>query len=79
MCGWLLVVVAALPGSPATAEIIMPLKPFRTDITPTIDGVLDDPVWRQAPAETGFKTWRPDFSKDMHEKTIIHPEIENFC
>jgi hypothetical protein len=37
-----------------------------------IDGVLDDPVWKQAPSETGFKTWRPDFGKDMSERTVVY-------
>jgi hypothetical protein len=36
-----------------------------------IDGILDDAVWAQAPSETGFKTWRPDFGKDMHERTVV--------
>jgi hypothetical protein len=46
--------------------------PLHTNIPPTIDGILDDPVWSQAPSETGFKTWQPDFGKDMQEKTIVY-------
>jgi hypothetical protein len=37
-----------------------------------IDGILDDPIWSRAPSETGFKTWRPDFGKDMHERTVVY-------
>jgi hypothetical protein len=56
----------------AEGEKLPPLTPFRTDTPPAIDGVLDDPVWAQAPSETGFKTWRPDFEKDMQEKTFVY-------
>ncbi len=59
-------------GFAAESERLPPLNPFRTDTPPIIDGVLDDPVWTQAPSETGFKTWRPDFGKDMHEKTVVY-------
>ena len=45
------------------------LKPFRTDIPPIIDGILNDQVWQKAPFVTGFKTWLPDFGLNMAEKT----------
>ena len=70
--GWLLFIAAALTGFAAGDEKLKPLQPFRADIPPVIDGVLDDPVWAQAPSETGFKTWRPDFGKDMQEKTVVY-------
>jgi len=60
------------PGFTAETEKLAPLSPLRTDTPPVIDGVLDDPVWALAPSETGFKTWRPDFGKDMHEKTVVY-------
>jgi len=60
------------PGFAAGGETLPPLAPYRTDTPPVIDGLLDDPVWAQAPAETGFKTWRPDFGQDAHEKTIVY-------
>jgi hypothetical protein len=63
------VCLAATPA--AASEKLPPIKPFRTDIPPLIDGVLDDPVWKHAPTETGFKTWTPDFGKDMAEKTVV--------
>ncbi len=47
-------------------------RPYRTDTPPVIDGVLDDPVWQQAPRETGFKTWLPDFGADMSEQTVVY-------
>jgi hypothetical protein len=69
--GWLLFVVV-WPGFAAGNDKLQPLKPLRTETPPVIDGVLNDPVWTQAPSETGFKTWRPDFGKDMHEKTVVY-------
>jgi len=59
-------------GLPAPGQELPPLAPYRTDTPPVIDGVLDDPVWAQAPTETGFKTWRPDFGREAHEKTIVY-------
>ncbi|MBN1271882.1 MAG: carbohydrate binding family 9 domain-containing protein [Candidatus Aminicenantes bacterium] len=46
-----------------------PLKPYKTNIPPDIDGVLNDPVWEQAPYVTGFKTFYPDFGLALPEKT----------
>jgi hypothetical protein len=70
--GWLLFALAVWPGRAAGNEKLQPLKPLRTNTPPVIDGVLDDPVWTQAPSETGFITWRPDFGKHMHEKTVVY-------
>jgi hypothetical protein len=45
------------------------LKPLKTDKPPVIDGVLDDPVWAEAPSVTDFKTFIPDFGRDLSEET----------
>jgi hypothetical protein len=52
-------------------DTLPPMKPFKTDSPPVIDGILDDPVWQSSPKETGFKTWSPDFGLDMKEKTEV--------
>ncbi len=57
-----LLVPAALPAHDI-------LKPLRTATAPLIDGVLDDAVWREAQAITGFKTFAPDFGKEPSEHT----------
>ncbi len=72
LCGWLLFAVLVGPAFAAGDEKLQPLKPLRANTPPVIDGILDDPVWAQAPSETGFKTWRPDFGKDMQEKTVVY-------
>jgi len=56
----------------APLEKLAPLTPLRVDRPPVIDGILDDDVWRAAPSETGFKTWSPDFGKDMRERTVVY-------
>jgi hypothetical protein len=70
--GMLLFALTARPGLAIAGEKPAPLIPLRVDTPPVIDGILDDPVWATAPFETGFKTWRPDFGKDMHEKTAVY-------
>lgn len=59
------------PTSAAQGKL-QPLIPYKTDIPPKIDGVLDDAVWRNAPSETGFKTYHPDYGIDMVENTIVY-------
>ncbi len=46
-----------------------PLKPFRAEKAPIIDGKLDDTLWQQAPMVSGFKTFIPDFGRVMPEST----------
>ena len=64
--------LAVRPSSLAAYEKLPPLTPYRTETPPVLDGVLDDAVWKSAPSETGFKTWTPDFGKDMREKTVVY-------
>jgi len=68
------VLVAALAVLPASAAApkLPPLRPHKTETPPTIDGALDDAVWKLAPSETGFKTWRPDMGQDMHQNTVVY-------
>ncbi len=58
--------------SAAAQEKPQPLIPLKTDTPPVIDGILDDPVWQKAPHITGFKTYHPDFGKEMGEKTVAY-------
>ena len=49
-----------------------PLRPFKTPTPPVIDGDLSDAVWQSAPTVTGFKTWMPDYGKDMPDQTVVY-------
>lgn len=48
------------------------LQPLRIENPPSIDGRLDEAIWKSAPFITGFKTYHPDFGKDMPERTIVY-------
>lgn len=48
-----------------------PLLPLKTETPPVIDGVLNDPVWQEAPWESGFKTYSPDYGIAMMEDTKV--------
>ncbi|MFA9453355.1 MAG: DUF5916 domain-containing protein [Candidatus Aminicenantaceae bacterium] len=49
-----------------------PLRPLLIDSPPVIDGVLDDAVWQAAPKIKGFKTWQPDYGRDVAEDTTVY-------
>lgn len=49
-----------------------PLIPVKTDQEIVIDGILDDKAWEEALSVTGFKTFTPDYGKDMEQKTIVY-------
>jgi len=53
---------------PQTKE---PLFPLRTQTPPVLDGILDDEVWQNAPMETGFMTYLPDYGSDMSSQTKV--------
>jgi len=57
---------------PPPAGAADPLKPLRTSTPPVIDGDLGDAVWQSAPTVTGFKTWTPDYGKDMPDQTVVY-------
>jgi hypothetical protein len=59
---------AAAQARPAS-EI---LKPLKVITAPVIDGNLDEPVWAEAPSVTGFKTFIPDFGRDISENTVAY-------
>ncbi len=46
-------------------------RPVRTETKPVIDGVLDDPVWRNAAPIDGFKTYTPDYGADLVGDTRV--------
>lgn len=64
----LLVVILSLLSLPVKAQI----KSVKAEVAPKIDGVLDDEIWKLSPQATGFKTFVPDFSKDMPYQTIAY-------
>jgi hypothetical protein len=48
-----------------------PLHPSRiTTAPPTIDGVLSDPVWKTAAKVDVFRTYTPDFGREVPQRTM---------
>lgn len=45
--------------------------PLKVSEKIVIDGVLNETSWENAPYSTGFKTFDPDYGKDMAEKTHV--------
>lgn len=62
----LVLLVAAELGAQAPSVRI---PRFETEIT--IDGVLDEPVWRQAARLDGFKQYRPVDSRPAEDSTVV--------
>ena len=48
-----------------------PFLPLKIDEPPQIDGVLDETIWQNAPFETGFVSYSPDYGKRMKENTKV--------
>ena len=47
------------------------ISPVKLTIPPAIDGVLDEDVWKNNPGISGFKTFMPDYGKDLPFNTIV--------
>jgi len=62
-----LVIVLILSSRVASASEA--LRPPRAERPPVIDGKLDEPIWQTAAPVRGFKTYTPDYSKEMSEQT----------
>ena len=45
--------------------------PSRVETAPTIDGVLDEPVWDRVQELTGFRTFEPDYGSEMLADTRV--------
>ncbi|MBA7575171.1 hypothetical protein ES708_16992 [subsurface metagenome] len=48
-----------------------PIKPVKVSEPPVIDGVLDEDLWKETAGISEFKTWIPDYGKDLPYKTIV--------
>ena len=60
-----LICLAFQPGRSET-EIV---KAFKISSPPVIDGILDESVWKEAPAFSDFKSFIPDFGKEVPQRT----------
>ncbi len=76
----LLIVLFHVGAKLVAEEKFPPIRPIKTENPPVIDGKLDDAVWQKAPYVSGFKTWVPDYGKDMSgaTETYVAYDRENF-
>ena len=55
-----------------TSQLNAQVKSVYADSPPVIDGVLDETMWQNSLIETDYKTFVPDYSKDMPYKTATY-------
>jgi hypothetical protein len=53
------------------SQVRMPIEPVKVLTAPVIDGILDDEVWKNSEGISGFKTFVPDYGKDLPFNTIV--------
>lgn len=66
LCSVLILLILSSEGQSKTL-----IKPPRVTIPPVIDGILDEDVWKNNQGISGFKTFVPDFGKDIPFETIV--------
>jgi hypothetical protein len=49
----------------------LPIKPVKVSAPPVIDGILDEDVWKNNAGISGFKSFIPDFGKELPYNTIV--------
>jgi hypothetical protein len=64
--------VNATVKSGAAKEVRPSLNAVRSQLAVTIDGKLEEPVWKRAEAYTEFKTFEPEVGKPISELTLAY-------
>lgn len=44
---------------------------MKTTVPPIIDGIADDETWKITPEISGFKSFIPDFGKELPDNTTV--------
>ena len=75
----LLLLVVITPGAEAAATAALPpIEPVRAEVSPVVDGVLDDPAWSKAPLELGeWLTYNPMNGSPMVQRTEVRITYDN--
>jgi hypothetical protein len=79
---WLFVLAVMAPLAEAAAALgsatLPPLEPVRAEVSPVVDGVLDDPAWSKAPLELGeWLTYNPMNGSPMEQRTEVRITYDN--
>lgn len=64
-------IVLFLVSHVTIAQIRTAINPVKTSKPPVIDGILDEDIWKNNPGITGFKSFIPDFGKELPFNTIV--------
>jgi len=60
-----------LLAGPINLRAKEPIKPEKTSSPPVIDGILDEDVWNNSTGISGFRSFIPDFGKELPFNTIV--------
>lgn len=60
-----------LVAEPVIGQVRDAVKPVRTTKPPVIDGILDEEVWVNNQGISDFKSFIPDFCKELPFETIV--------
>lgn len=60
-----------IAGTPAIATGGEVITAQKADNPPVVDGILNDEIWTSMPGITGFKTFMPDYGKDLPFETTV--------
>jgi hypothetical protein len=66
-----LVLFSLAIGSTESDHLNKSVSPLKTEHPPKIDGRLDEEIWQQAPAASGFRQYEPDRGKPANFVTTV--------
>ncbi len=66
-----IIVTFMLLAGPINLRAKETIKPEKTSSPPVIDGILDEDVWNNSTGISGFRSFIPDFGKELPFNTIV--------
>lgn len=75
LCIWSPVLLSETNTLMATGD--SPLYPIKISVKPTIDGTLDEEVWKSQPLDKDFITYKPRFGENLPFKTSVWMAYDN--
>jgi hypothetical protein len=67
----LILIACVLVSQHAAGQTGNVISPVKVTSPPVIDGILDEEVWKTGSGISGFKTFIPDYGKDMPFETTV--------
>ena len=66
-----LLIVFVIAVGLANAQNKETISAVKVSAPPTIDGILDEDIWRSQPGISGFRTFIPDYGKELPFATTV--------